>query len=188
MTNYRSIDDPPASELVGHDQSGEPDAGQTPPAALRLWHRRAVFGPFAVSGAVSVIAGGLLAAAIAAPAPTRHGVWAVAYLVLVLGVGQIILGAGQALLAPTPPTERVVTVTAVAFNAANIAVLIGIVADHVIVFDAGSTLLLVALVLFLRGVRRGTRRGWPLYAYRLFVAVLVLSIPIGVLVTTASSP
>lgn len=188
MANYRSIDHPPVNELVGHDQSGESDPGQALPAALRLWQRRAVFAPFAVPGAVSVIAGGLLAAGIAAPAPTRHGVWAVAYLVLVLGVSQIILGAGQALLASTPPTERMVAVTAVAFNAANIAVLVGIVADHVIVFDAGSTLLLVALMLFLRGVRGGTRRGWPLFAYRLFVAVLVLSIPIGMLVTTASSP
>jgi hypothetical protein len=157
---------------------------QSPTAALRLWERRAVFAPFAVAGAVSVFAGGLLAAAIAAPAPTRHGVWAVAYLVLVLGVSQILLGAGQALLVSAPPSARGAAVTATVFNVANVAVLVGVVTDHVVVFDAGSLLLVVALVLFLYGVRRGARRGWPLYAYRLFVALLVVSIPIGMLLTT----
>ncbi|MGH3562760.1 MAG: hypothetical protein ACRDTN_13440 [Mycobacterium sp.] len=175
------------SEVVGHHQSTGSEGRQTPPAVFRLWDRRAVFGPFAVAGAVSVIAGGLLAAAIAAPAPTRHGVWAVAYLVLVLGVGQIVLGAGQALLASIPPTERVVAITAVAFNAANIAILVGIVTDHIVVFDAGAVLLIGALVLFLYGVRRGAR-SWPLYAYRVFVAVLVVSIPIGMFLTTVGSP
>jgi heme/copper-type cytochrome/quinol oxidase subunit 4 len=152
-----------------------------------LWDRRAAFGPFALAGAVSVIAGGLLAA-IAAPAPTRHGVWAVAYLVLVLGISQIVLGAGQALLSSTPWGARMVAVTAAAFNVANIAVLVGVITDHIVVFDAGAVLLAVALVLFLHGVRRSARRSWPLYAYRLFIAVLVVSIPIGLLVTTAGSP
>ncbi len=178
---------PAVNEVVGHDQSAGPGDWQTPPAALRLWDRRTTFEPFAIVGAVSVVAGGLLAAAIAAPAPTRHGAWAVAYLVLVLGVSQIVLGAGQVLLSSTPPTARMVAVTAVAFNGANIAVLVGVVTNQIVVFDAGAVLLIVALVLFLHGVRHCARRGWPLYAYRLFVAVLVVSIPIGLLLTTASS-
>lgn len=168
------------SEVAGRDQSARP-------AVFRLWDRRAIFGPFAVPGAVSVVAGGLLAAAIAAPAPTRHGVWAAAYLVLVLGVGQIALGTGPALLASTPPTARMVAVTAALFNIANIAILLGIVTNHIAVFDAGSLLLLIALVLFLHSVRHGARRGMPLYVYRLLVAVLVISIPIGLLITTAGS-
>ncbi|MGH3970566.1 MAG: hypothetical protein ACRDTV_21215 [Mycobacterium sp.] len=176
------------SEVVGHDQSAGPGDWQTPPTVLRLWDRRASFEPFAIAGAVSVIAGGLLAAVIAAPAPTRHDVWAVAYLVLVLGVSQIVLGAGQVLLASTPPTARMVAVMAVAFNAASIAILVGVITDQIVVFDAGAVLLIVALVLFFHGVRHGARRGWPLYAYRLFVAVLVVSIPIGLLLTTTNSP
>ncbi|HEU4362374.1 MAG TPA: hypothetical protein VFR27_12830 [Mycobacterium sp.] len=168
------------SEVVGQDQSARP-------AVFRLWDRRAVFGPFALPGAISVIAGGSLAAAIAAPAPTRHGVWAAAYLVLVLGVGQIVLGIGPALLASTPPSARMVTVTATLFNIANIAILLGIVTNHITVFDAGSLLLLIALALFLHGVWHGARRGWPLYVYRLLVAVLAVSIPIGLLITTAAN-
>ncbi|HET9874394.1 MAG TPA: hypothetical protein VFQ37_01335 [Mycobacterium sp.] len=175
------------SEVVGRDHSVDPDNRQVKPVALRLWDRRSTFAPFAVAGAVGVIAGGLLAAAIAAPAPTRHGVWSAAYLVLVLGAGQIILGAGQALLSATPPAERKVAITALAYNTANIAILVGIVTGHLIVFDAGAVLLLVALVLFLHGVRHGARRGWPLYVYRLFIAILVVSIPIGLLITTAGA-
>lgn len=168
------------SDVVGQQQP-------THPAVFLLWDRRAALGPFALAGAASVIAGGLLAAAVAAPAPTRHGVWAAAYLVLVSGVGQIVLGIGQALLASTPPTARVVTVTAALFNIANIAILLGIVTDRVVVFDVGSVLLLIVLVLFLNGVRHATRRGWPLHGYRLLVAVLIVSIPIGMIVTTAGA-
>lgn len=174
------------SEVLGREQSAGPYERQAMPAALRLWDRRAAFLPFAAAGVAGVLAGGLLAAAIAAPAPTRHGVWASAYLVLVIGVGQILLGAGQALLAATPPTARRVAVTAVAYNVANLAILLGIVTGHIIVFDAGSVLLVVALVLFLHGVVHGAQTGWPLQVYRLFVAMLIVSIPIGLVITTAA--
>jgi hypothetical protein len=149
-----------------------------------LWDSRAAFGPFAIAGAVSVLAGGIVASAIAAPAPTRHGVWAVAYLVLVLGVSQIALGAGLVLLADTAPGVRFVAVTAAVFNLANIGVLAGVVFDRLVLLNVGSVLLMVALGLFLYGVRRGARRGWPLYAYRTVLAVLAVSIPIGMVVTT----
>lgn len=172
------------SELPGQAQSAVPANRQVPSGLLRLWDRRAVFGPFVLAGVFSVIAGGLLAAAIAAPAPTRHGVWAAAYLVLVLGVGQIVLGTGQALLASVPPPAAMIAGTAALFNIANIAILLGIVTDHMLVFDAGSVLLLISLVLFVNGVRRAAQRGWPLHVYRLLVAVLIVSIPIGMIVTS----
>lgn len=152
----------------------------------RLWDRRVAIAPFAVTGAIGVLAGGLLAAAIAAPAPTRHGVWAAAYLVLVLGVAQIVLGVGQAVLAAQPPTARGAAVTAALFNGANIAILVGIVTDRILLFDAGSVLLLLTLVLFLHGVRHSARPGWALYAYRGLVALLMVSIPIGLLITTTA--
>ena len=61
--------------------------------------------PFVVLGAVSVIAGGLVAA-VSAPAGWEHGSWAAAYLVLVTGVAQIGLGAAQAALVAAPPWRR----------------------------------------------------------------------------------
>lgn len=158
------------------------------PATLdRLWDRRAAFTPFAAAGVASVIAGGLLAAAIAAPAPTRHGVWAVAYLVLVLGVCQIALGVGHALLPETPPQPRRAVVIAAVFNVASIAVLAGVITGESMVLGAGSALLMVALGLLLYAVRRGAHRGWALSGYRLTVAVLAVSIPIGLFLTTVGS-
>ncbi len=55
--------------------------------------------PFGAAGAVCVVAGGLVSAAIA-PALSELGSWAVAYLVLVGGAAQAAVGTGHALLAP----------------------------------------------------------------------------------------
>lgn len=156
------------------------------PVALRLWGRREAFAPFAIAGSVGVIAGGLLASVIAAPTPTRHGVWAVAYLVLVLGVGQLVLGAGQALLPAEPASLRAAALTAVLFNTAGLAIMAGVVTGHVAVFAVGAALLFATLLLFLYTVRDAARRTWPLYAYRLFIGALVVSIPIGTFITTAA--
>lgn len=160
--------------------------GRLPVALIRLWDRRAVFGPFALAGLTAVLAGGIVAAVIAAPAPTRHGTWAAAYLVLVLGLSQLALGAGQALLAAAPPTPRHTLVTAALFNLANLGVIAGVLSDRVSVLDAGSALLFVALGLFLYGVRRSDGPRWPLFAYRGVLIVLAVSIPIGLLVTTVA--
>ncbi len=154
------------------------------PIALRLWDRWAVLKPFAVAAAISIVVGGSLAAAIAAPAPTRHGVWAVAFLVLVLGVGQLVIGVGLTLLSPAEPHLGLVTAVAAAYNVAGVAIMLGIVTEHPIVFDVGSTVLLIALLLLLNEVRNSVQRGWLLAVYRLMIGVLVVSIPIGAVLTT----
>ena len=173
------------SDVVDTTLIAGPDDGARRPMLLRLWDRRAAFKPFAVAGAGAIVAGGVLASAIAAPAPTRHGVWAVAYLVLVLGVGQLVIGAGQALLAAEPPTPGRAAIIAAAFNVSGAAIVLGVVTDHVVVFEAGSALLFVVLAAALYRVRRSAQRGWALWIYRLFIAALIVSIPIGMLITTA---
>ncbi|TAL95934.1 MAG: hypothetical protein EPN69_05000 [Rhodanobacter sp.] len=55
--------------------------------------------PFLVVCALAIVGGGALAAAMA-HAPSRKLMWAVAYLVLVVGVTQAALGVGQALPQP----------------------------------------------------------------------------------------
>lgn len=162
------------------------ESGQVPAAVTRLWDRRAVFLPFALAGLTAVLAGGIVAAVIAAPAPTRHGTWAAAYLVLVLGLSQLALGAGQALLAAAAPSARHTAVTAALFNVANLGVIAGVLSDRVAVLDAGSALLFVALGFFLYGVRRSDGPRLPLLAYRGVLIVLAVSIPIGLLVTTVA--
>ena len=173
------------NDAVDAARTGGPDHSSPRPVLLQLWEQWAAFKPFAVAGATAIVVGGAIAAAIAAPAPTRHGVWAVAYLVLVLGAGQLAIGAGQALLPAISPSPREATLGAAAFNLSGAAIVVGVVTDHVAVFYAGSALLFAVLAWWLYRVRRSTRRGWALLTYRLFLAALVVSIPIGMAITTA---
>lgn len=139
--------------------------------------RRSPALPFTVLGTTCVVAGGLVAAAIA-PAPTGQGAWAAAYLVLVAGVAQVALGAGQALLAARYPPRRLVAAQFTGWNAGNAAVLAGTLLGLTPLVDAGGALLMVALALLVGGVRGG-RGGWPVRAFRLLIVVLLVSIPIG---------
>ncbi len=173
------------NDVVGAARAAGPDEPSQRPLWLRLWDRRSAFAPFAVAGAAAVVAGGGLAAAIAAPSPTRHGVWTVAYLVLVLGVGQLVIGAGQALLAAEPPAPGPAALAAAAFNLSGAAIVLGVVTDRIVAFDVGCALLFAVLVWLLYVVRHSDRRGWPVWGYRMFIAALVVSIPIGMVITTA---
>ena len=104
---------------------------------------------------------------------------------LVLGVGQLVIGAGQAMLAAKPLAPGMAAVTAAAFNVSGAAIVLGVVTDRLVVFEAGAALLFVVLVWLLYGARRGAQGGWTLFGYRLFLAALIVSIPIGMLITTA---
>ncbi|HEY9522757.1 MAG TPA: hypothetical protein VIR33_05925, partial [Thermopolyspora sp.] len=126
-----------------------------------------------------VIAGGLVAA-VTASAPSEHASWAAAYLVLVAGVTQIALGVGQALLATNPASRRVVAGEFTAWNAGNAAVLAGTLAGAIALVDLGGALLVLALALAILAVRGpGRRAGWGLRLYRLLIAIVLVSIPIG---------
>lgn len=142
--------------------------------------------PFVVIGSAWVVAGGLVAA-ITAHAPSEHATWAAAYLVLVAGVAQVALGAGQAWLAhPTPPLLPTLTSELIAWNAGSSAVLAGTVGGIVSITDAGGVLLVVALAQML-GATRGGPAGWPLRGYRLLVAIVLVSIPVGLILGHLSS-
>lgn len=133
--------------------------------------------PFVVLGSACVVGGGLLAA-VTASRPSQEGMWTVAYLVLVGGVAQLVLGAGQPLLAARRPSPRTLALELVAFNVGNAAVIAGTLLERAWVVDAGGALLVLALALFLYGVRGG-RPGLALLAYRLVAGVVLVSIPIG---------
>ncbi|MGH3322508.1 MAG: hypothetical protein ACRDN9_20500, partial [Streptosporangiaceae bacterium] len=134
-----------------------------------------------------VVAGGLVAAA-TAPAPATHGSWAAVYLVLVAGVAQVALGVGQAVLAPTPAPSRLAAGQLAAWNAGNAAVIAGTLLGVVAVVDAGGALLVVALALLVAAVRGAQAgRGWLLYAFRPFVVVLLVSIPVGLVLARAGN-
>lgn len=138
--------------------------------------RRAL--PFWIFAAFAVVAGGALAAALA-HAPTRLVMWLVAYLVLVVGVAQAALAAGQLWLAPMPPSRGLVLGQWLLFNAANGLVAGGTLLAQRAWVNAGTLLLVVALALFLRGVR-GATKGWPIRIYRALVWLLGCSALVGV--------
>ena len=59
--------------------------------------------PMLAAGGVSIVAGGVVAA-VTGPTDWDHGSWVAAFLVLVAGVAQLGVGAGQAQLVPVAPT------------------------------------------------------------------------------------
>lgn len=141
--------------------------------------------PFVVLGVLGVVAGGLLAA-VTAPAPTERATWAVAYLVLVWGVAQVGLGAGQGLCASRLSTGLVVAQVA-GWNLGSGAVVAGTVSGVPAVADGDGALLVVTLILFARGLTGGPARrragvpSWGRWSYGLLITVLLVSIPVGLI-------
>jgi hypothetical protein len=134
--------------------------------------------PFVLVGLAAVIAGGLLSA-LTASAPTRQLAWLVAYLVLVVGVAQVGLGAGQAWLAGRPLGRGLLAGEFLGFTLGNAGVAAGTMLALPVLVDAGAVLLVASLALFLWGVRRPARGGWLRYLYSGLVIILLVSTPIG---------
>ena len=143
----------------------------------------------AALGGAAIVAGGLVAAVNSA-APFAHGSWLAAYLVLVAGVSQLVLGIGVQAL---PVHQRASTTRRVQlgfWNVGNLAVVAGVLADAPLAVAAGSGVLLVALGSFALCVGRGRRRArrWVV-AYHATVAILAVSVGIGcALAATMPSP
>lgn len=134
---------------------------------------------FGAVALLCIVAGGLVAA-VTGPLHLEHGSWAAAYLVLVGGVAQGALGISQYFLAPKGFIGWKVVAELVAWNAASALVIGGTLVANPWVVDAGGALLVAALALMLETVRGpGTKPGWALWVYRTLVAVVAVSIPIG---------
>lgn len=148
-----------------------------------LAERRSEVLPFAVVGLACLVAGGLVAAA-TAPAPSEHGTWAAAYLVLVGGVAQAGLGLGQATFA-AHLSARIIAAEVIGWNVGNAAVLAGAPLGSTALVDLGGVLLVVTLGLLARGLRPAKLQAapalhrWYLFGYRLLVLVLLVSVPVG---------
>jgi hypothetical protein len=134
---------------------------------------------FLASAGVLIVAGGAVAAVNSA-APFGHGSWLAAYLVLVGGVSQGVLGAGRlalhapALTRPRPPAQLVL------WNIGSLAVPAGVLWDAPMLVTAGSVALLWALALFAaeaRGRRREVRGR--VVVYLAIVVGLAVSVVIG---------
>ncbi len=141
-------------------------------------------GPFVALGGAAIIAGGLLAAVVGLPGtttanlPLRQLAWASAYLVLVVGVAQIVFGAGQAWLSARVPKAGWVAGEWIVFNLGNAGVIAGTLCARFWMVLAGTLLFAAGIALFLLGTRGGARGGW-LVGYRVLLVLIFLSSLVG---------
>ncbi|WP_070987488.1 hypothetical protein [Halofilum ochraceum] len=129
--------------------------------------------PLLVPGVVGVIAGGLIAAGVA-PAPTSATVWLAAYLVLVVGVAQLALAIGQALLASSSVGIARVRFESLLFNLGSAGVIAGTIGGGFVMVVLGTVLFVGALGVFLLAVY-GTAGGFAVHAYQVLIAFLSIS-------------
>jgi hypothetical protein len=133
---------------------------------------------FAVAGAM-IVAGGLVAA-INSAAPFAHGSWLAAYLVLVCGVAQVLLGVGCLGLPAPRLSARLRGAQLGLWNSGNAAVVAGVLGDAVALLAIGSVMVLGGLVGFAVGggpINPGLRGRVVLY--RTVIVGLAGSVVVG---------
>ena len=141
--------------------------------------------PFVVVGTICTIAGGLTAA-VSRPTDFGHGPWLAAYLVLVGGVGQIGLGAGQALLAGGVPSQGIVRVEVTSWNVGLLGVVAGTLVPSPLLTTVGSVATALALTLLVRSAHApGRPVSWMRGIFLALAVTLILSTPIGVVLAWA---
>lgn len=144
-------------------------------------HRRPTALWSMILGGALVIAGGLVAA-VTSPLGLPKGSWLAAYLVLVGGVPQYIVGRA----AVAWRRERTGWSVLALWNVGNAAVIAGSLLSQPYLVDAGGVLLIAALVALLGAVWRRQTPGIPALttgAWRWLViaalAILIASVPVG---------
>jgi hypothetical protein len=130
--------------------------------------------PFVAAAGVLIVAGGLVAAVNSA-APFAHGSWLAAYLVLVGGVSQVLLGVGGVALRATSGAGRLELAL---WNAGTLVVAFGVLVDASAIVALGSAALLIALARFGAATARGAPLRWRL-AYQALIVALASSVLVG---------
>jgi hypothetical protein len=140
------------------------------------------------AAALASLAAAAVTLAIRLAEPFEHGVWLVAYLVLVGFLAQMLLGRGQTALLvagglPAPPRRTRLT-QAVLWNLGVVAVPLGVLAGTRLAVVAGSVSLIVALASLARTARPGltaprARRWWQGWGYAFLLAAMTASTLIG---------
>jgi hypothetical protein len=142
---------------------------------------------FLVVGGACIVAGGLVAA-VTEPLQLTHGSWAAAYLVLVGGVAQIALGFSQRALTGRETPMPVLLTELAAWNLGSALVIGGTIVGNPVIVDVGGVALVLALGVLARTVRGGAGPRWAVWTYRGVLAVLLASIPIGLVLAHVRAP
>lgn len=132
-------------------------------------------------GGVAIVSGGVISAFLPDQA-SSYDTWLVAYLVLVVGVAQVVLGWGLSKL-PTKKVASYVYTVFLAFNFGNWLVVSGtLISDQLLVY-VGGAMICFAMVVGLAAIR-GAKRTPYLYAYIFMVAIILVSTPVGLILST----
>lgn len=135
-------------------------------------------------GVACIVVGGLVAA-VSTPLHLASGPWAAAYLVLVCGCAQCLFVVARERLALRPRSPREFAVQIGCWNVGNAAVLAGTLLAVPAVVDLGGALLVITLAIELwRGRAIGAGHPLLLWAYRVVVVVLLVSIPVGLVLAS----
>ena len=154
-----------------------PEHQRTPALVLSPAARERL--PFLAVAAVMIVAGGLVAAVNGA-AEFAHGSWLAAYLVLVGGVAQLVLGFGCLLLPQAAAPPSLGRLQLGLWNLGTLTVAGGVLGSLFGVVLAGSVIVAAALVAFASGTGPmhgpGSRR---VIAYRAVIGLLIVSVLVG---------
>ena len=120
--------------------------------------------------------------------PYEHGIWLVAYLLLVGALAQMLLQRGRRELTQ-PALEQTPKADAVLWNLGAVAVPAGVIGDVRLPIAAGSVALLVALLLFWRSVQPAyrSRDAWRVAGGREYaglLAFMLISVITGMLLAS----
>jgi hypothetical protein len=140
---------------------------------------------FTLCGVLAILAGGLLAA-FSAKKPTRQASWASAYLVLIVGLAQAIIGV--ILYAVNAHVAAYMIVFAfVTFNLGNAGVVIGTDGryrnkSYRKLVDIGGALMVVSMLTLLVTVW-GATFSWQLMTLYVVIAIILVTMPIGIVLS-----
>lgn len=144
--------------------------------------------PLFVLGTLGILAGGVVAA-IARPTGWGHGSWTAAYLVLVVGVGQLAVAFAQAALAPRVPSRGRIWAEVVCWNVGSGIIIAATQVDAPIPVAVGSAVFLAALAIAADVVRpRSDLTGSAalvLGLYRALLVILGVSVFVGIVLSVA---
>lgn len=135
-------------------------------------------------GGVAIVSGGIISAFLPDQA-SSYDTWLVAYLVLVVGVAQIIIGWGLSKLPAKKVAAHVYTIF-LAFNFGNWLVASGTLISDTLLVYVGGAMICFAMFIGLAAIR-GASRTPQLYAYIFMVAIILVSTPIGLVLSTLNS-
>lgn len=141
--------------------------------------------PFIPTGWAAILAGGLVAAAIA-HAPSHELVWMVAYLVLVPGAAQCAIGRGLRCLPERAPNPSLAWGEWVLLNLGHAGIIAGTLSARFTLVAGATVVYWIALLWLGLQVRNAARRP-GLLAYRALLVLLALAALVGVTLAAVSS-